>query len=215
MDMGFETLVIFVLLIPGFISSAILSAIVVRGETGNLARVIEGLMFSFAIYAVVWGFVRFSPIVVRLLEYSSGKSTYVVRPIPEAMVLILAVAVLLPILAGYSINHDVHMKFLRAIRVTKKTSRESLWLDIFTDLGQRPVVANLKNGKRIRGWPLYYSSRSGERGLYLYRPAYLDPGGGVRKLPIHGLFLVEKDCIRSIEFAWTKKEREAGNVPGE
>ena len=46
-----ETLTLFFLLVPGFVSSAVLNALVVRQTTGRVSYVIEALVFSFLIYA--------------------------------------------------------------------------------------------------------------------------------------------------------------------
>lgn len=46
-----EALTLFFLLVPGFVSSAVLNALVVRQTTGRASYVIEALVFSFLIYA--------------------------------------------------------------------------------------------------------------------------------------------------------------------
>ena len=56
-----ETLTLFLLLVPGFVSSAVLNAIVVRQTSGRVGQVIEALVFSFLLYACLVPFFGGSP----------------------------------------------------------------------------------------------------------------------------------------------------------
>lgn len=47
-----ETLTLFLLLVPGFVSSAVLNAIVVHQTSGRVGQVIEALVFSFDVSIV-------------------------------------------------------------------------------------------------------------------------------------------------------------------
>lgn len=207
MNITAETLAIFVYLIPGFISSVILNSVVVRTEKASMKMFIEALVFSFIIYAIISIFINQSPVVLcsTVIEqktyYSTSYNSSVIIPV-------FCIAILIPIILGIFITHDWHMKFLRGIRVTNKTARDTVWLDVFTEQRKRKIIVNLSDGRRIFGWPLYYSNTPEEGKLYLYSPAYLLPDGKIQKLPIHGLFLVKEDYITSIEFLKLKEEKE-------
>lgn len=70
-----ETLTLFFLLVPGFVSSAILNAVVVRRMTGRAGQVIEALVFSFLIYACLAPFLGGSPLRVEV-SLAGGLTTY-------------------------------------------------------------------------------------------------------------------------------------------
>ena len=50
MRLTVETLTLFLLLMPGFVSSAVLNTIAVRQAKGRVDQMIEALVFSFLIY---------------------------------------------------------------------------------------------------------------------------------------------------------------------
>jgi len=57
MEVTFEALALLIFLLPGFVSSNILDHIMVRKPKDHFGRIIEALVFSFIIYAVVVGLV--------------------------------------------------------------------------------------------------------------------------------------------------------------
>ncbi len=52
--LGFETLEVLLILLPGFLSSAIHSSLTIRKERTELEKVVEALVYSFVLW-VVWG----------------------------------------------------------------------------------------------------------------------------------------------------------------
>jgi hypothetical protein len=129
MSVTTETLALFVLLLPGFVSSAILNAIVVRKSQSALENIVEALVFSFLIYALLSPFFGGSP--VKLHTEKIGEIT-VYRPDVDPVELLSAVglSVILALLAGGSITNDLHMAVLRKLRFTARTARDNTWLDI-------------------------------------------------------------------------------------
>ena len=73
-----ETLTLFLLLVPGFVSSAVLNAIVVRRTTGRIGHVVEALVFSFLIYACLAPFFGGSPSASK--SYRSTIEPPIARP---------------------------------------------------------------------------------------------------------------------------------------
>jgi hypothetical protein len=205
MNISTESLAIFAVLIPGFVSSTILNMIVVRKPKDALSTLIEALMFSFVVYVVLVGLFRISPVVNpgSLLPATVGEIGKVVNPF--FVVWALIASLLLPLIVGAVANRDLHMKLFRAIGITSRSSRLSVWLDVFMDQN-RYVICNLSGGRRVFGWPMYYSDGPEQPLVYLYEPAWINDDGTYTELDIHGLFLVEKDGIESIEF--TKVSRE-------
>lgn len=198
MNVTTETLTLFLLLTPGFISSAVLNAIVVRKPQDTLTNIVEALVFSFLIYALLAPFFGGSP--VRLHTEKIGEIT-VYRPDVDPIALLSAVglAIIFALLVGGSITNDLHMAVLRKLRLTARTARDNTWLDIFIDQ-KRYVIVMLTDGRRIFGWPQYFSNDPEEGLLYLFEPAWVDEEGNYTDLDVHGLLLLKKELIESIAF---------------
>ena len=63
------------------------------------------------------------------------------------------------------------------------------------------MVVHLDDGKRVRGWPQYYSDTPEEGLLYLHHPAWIAKDNSVLPLTnVHGLFIVKTGYIKSIAF---------------
>jgi hypothetical protein len=197
MNLTTETLAIFTLLVPGFITSAILNLLTVRKDRDALARIIEALVFSFLIYAVASYFLHQNP--TTLIETKNdNEKEYTVTYNPEYTATVTVVAIVMACIFGWAFNSGCIMELARKLRLTTKTGRMSLWADVFATQ-RRYVIVNLSDGRRIFGWPMFTSDTSEEGTLYLYDPAWVDDGKYI-ELDIHGLFLVKKDYIESIEF---------------
>jgi hypothetical protein len=194
MNISGEALAVFLLLMPGFLSSAVLNAIVVRQTKDRVGSIIEALVFSFVIYAILTPFGR-SPVDLEVTSTGSY------RPIvtPELLLYAMGLAVGLALLLGFSITNDYHMKLLRKTKVTVSTARINTWLDIFIDQ-RRYVVVTFADGRRLFGWPEYYSNDTTEGLLYVSDPAWIGEDGEYTDLDVHGMLLTNKDRIESIVF---------------
>ena len=193
-----EALTLFLLLVPGFVSSAVLNAIVVRPTKERVGHVTEALVFSFLIYACLAPFFGGSPMSV---EVTTVEDRTMYRPTADPAFLISAMglAILFALVVGASITHDSHMRILRWMRLTYRTARDNTWIDIFIDQ-RRYIEVALTDGRRLFGWPLYYSNHPEEGLLYLYDPAWIDGDGKYVDLDAHGILLTKKDDIESIVF---------------
>ncbi len=194
MNISGETLAVFLLLMPGFLASAVLNAIVVRSTKDRIGNIIEALVLSFVIYAILTPFGRSA---VDLEVTSAG----IYRPVvtPELLPWAMGLAVVLALLLGFSITNDYHMKLLRKIKITSSTARINTWLDIFIDQ-RRYVVVTFTDGRRLFGWPEYYSNDTTEGLLYVSDPAWIGDDDEYTDLGVHGILLTNKDSIESIVF---------------
>ena len=204
MSLTGETILVLFFLLPGFISSSILNAIATRKQKNGVASVVEALAFSIWIYALTSLASGDSPKLVPLGE-SSG--LLLLHPItsPKYLGIMLIAAVGTPMLLGMSITRDWHMSILRWLRVTNRTARDTVWTDVFTDIKDRYIVANLTDGRRIYGWPQYYSNDPEEGMLYIYAPYWISEDGDYVPMGRHGI-LLKAEFIQSIEFTFPVSE---------
>ena len=194
MSITSEALAVLLLLMPGFLASVVLNSVVVRQTKDRVGGIIEALVFSFVIYAILTPFGR-SP--VHLDVTNAG--TY--RPIvaPELLLDAMVLSVGLALLIGTLITNDSHMKLLRRLKMTASTARINTWLDIFIDQ-RRYVVVTFTDGRRLFGWPEYYSNDTAEGLLYISDPAWIGDDDEYTDLDVHGILLTNKNCIESIVF---------------
>jgi hypothetical protein len=138
-----------------------------RYETGILL-VAKALVYSFVNYAI------FSLADLPIIEFTfkDGKDVLLKTVIDQnwkSLVIISITASALGIIIGLFKNKDWHMKFARWIGITRRTSRNSIWIDVFHDkcpiLNKHEresksgsyLLVYLKDGRIIYGYPEYFS----------------------------------------------------------
>lgn len=206
-----ETLNILIFLIPGFLSSIIYNTVVTRSEKEAITKIIEALTFSFINYSIVSLIFDQSPVVLGISQ-EGNVTKHFIEYKSSVLVPIAIFAIIIPLSLGLLTTTDILMKILRRFRITNKTARESIWLDIFTDQ-KRYVIVHLKDGRRIYGWPMYFSNTSNESRIYLSDPAWIDEDkADYIDLNIHGLFIVEPNFIDYIEFLNNEEDLKNNNL---
>lgn len=205
MKVTFETLNLLLLLFPGLLSSRIIQVVRRRQSHDHIEMLFDVLIYSFLTYVVVEALYKWQPI-FSVKKGSDDTFTYVASSDFCSIALTLVVSIILPLIAGIVIHHDLHMKILRFFRVTNRTSRETAWDDVFTDL-DRHITVHFKNGKRLAGWPLYYSNNPDEGFVYVNEAAWIDDENEYIETYSHGI-LINKEDVDFIEFMLKNDERE-------
>lgn len=202
MSLTYETINILFLLIPGFISIRVLDTVITRKNGDTASTVVEAFVFSFLIYTFVNLFYTWEPLVKS--KVIDKVSEYTFTSDLKLLSLTLVLSVILPLIFGAFIHNDLHTKILRHLKITDKTSRSSVWQDVYIN-EKRHVTAHLKDGRRIYGWPMYYSHNSLEPHLYLFQPAWITDDGKYIECGTHGILLKNED-VEIIEFMPLKDE---------
>jgi len=139
-----------------------------------------------------------------------GSSTYTLSTQGIGLVVMLSISLVLPIIIGCMITNDLHMRLLRSIHITGKSARESIWLDLFLNNKQSAII-NFNDGKRITGFPQYYSDDPSSQYLYLYKPAWILYNEEDKKDEfvdmddVEGILITPQEKIESIMFLKTKE----------
>ena len=207
MTFSTEALNLLLLFLPGAISSAVLTTALRRKTPEPLRRLLETIAFTLAATTVLalGGALLGRPPVLPPIVLEAGR-LLVREGGGWTLIALVGVAILLPLPVARVLSRDRHMALLRRLGVTSRTSRDSTWEDVFTEQGDRFVVLELLDGRRLQGYPRYWSDDPVEGFVYLSRPAWLvraetDDGTGVevRETGQHGL-LIHRDELRWIEF---------------
>lgn len=189
----FQVLEILIFLIPGFISATILNALIVRKEKKELGKIIEALIFSMLIYTIYSFVSGRSPVTLNQIEKSI---TYSYDSKSFLWLGLLSIGI--PIVLSCFVTNDWHMKIARTMRISNKTARSSVWFDVFCDI-RKHIIINFENGRRLYGWPMYYSNEPGNPYIYLFKPAYIQEDKWV-DLDVEGILITPEQKIESIEF---------------
>jgi|SRR5690606_35195619 len=182
---------------PGFLASRVLDVAITRKSDNAANRLVEALIFSFVIYALAQFFYEWAPLVTA--EGSTGShASYKFTDNYGLVAFVLGASVIVPAVVGAFIHHDWHTALFRALRITDKTSRSSVWQDVYTS-EKRHVVVHLIDGRRVYGWPMYVSHDPKDSYIYLFQPAWITASNNYLETGTHGM-LIRNDLIRVIEF---------------
>ena len=198
MELTVETINILFFLIPGFISSFIIDSIIVRKESSIAKRIIESLVFTFIIYLITN--IMTNVELFASLTSVNGKTSFIFSQNTKFLVTLFLTSTFFPIIIGTILYHDFHMVILRFFKVTNKTSRDTTWQDVFIEQ-KKFVVIHFKDGRRIFGWPMYYSNIPENGIIYLHEPSWIDDNNNYIDCGTHGM-LIKSEDIQFIEFLY-------------
>ena len=187
---------ILLILLPGFAASAIVESLAIRGKQTDFQRVIGALLSSFLIYSV-FVLVHGGTLPFRL----EGPGT------PNASIVwaragigwLLAITLFLSICTVIYINADGN-RWLRKIGLTERTTRHSIWNDIFEQVSTRNQVVQveLDDARSIIGVLTYYSDDADDCSLFLRQAAWVGKDGETIMIPGAGILLTKNAGIKNV-----------------
>jgi hypothetical protein len=190
MPQGLQTLIALLVLLPGFVSARIVRALSAQGQQSELERVTEALIFSFINYVLyIACFGSSLPI-----EWTPAFQVHRWR-----VLFLLLMACGLGTLWGVIRSKDLALRMLRTWGLTERTSRESIWNDVFSTLSGTAQIG-LKDGRNLIGWIGRYSDSGGERSLFLESAYWIDEDGATVEIGGKGILLTEKADIEYVMF---------------
>lgn len=196
---GFETLLTLTILLPGFLSAAILNGLTVRRERTQLEKIVEALVFSFVLYALWTSLVLQQPLTIHSEKVEDKVTRYSISLEPADVLWLFGLAVGFGLLMSLLVTNDIPTKLLRWLRITHVSTRSSVWGDVFIDI-KKYVLVEFADGRRILGWPRYVSDTPDEASIFLEKASWvLDDGSEV---PIHGpgILITKHMPIQSVSF---------------
>jgi hypothetical protein len=202
---GLGALAALFVLLPGFISARIAEMISARSKQTELERVIEALLFSFFTYFIfVLCFSAEIPLSWKIDTDPSGAQHYAFHVVYGRFIALVILAVLLGVLWGLLQGKDFVGKLMKSMRLTERTSRESLWKDVFLSQKAGYVQVELADGRSALGYVSAYSDSGKERALFLRDAAWVtrDAQGNETfvEIPGPGLLLTDKSEIKYVMF---------------
>jgi len=189
---------VLLILLPGFSAAYVVQSLATRRTQSDLERVVEALVFSFIIY-VFFILLNGGGLPFQLQHDPTGKIDDTVRWDPAQLAWLAAVTLIFSVIAVAYIRFDGNRVF-RAVGLTERTTRNSIWNDIFEReaIDNQPVQVELGDGRNILGVLLYYSDASEEGSLYLTQASWVDENGQTVPIPGPGILLTKNSGIRSV-----------------
>ena len=198
------------ILLPGFTAAYLVQLLATRAKQTDLEKIVEALLFSFSIY-VSYSLIRHTGLPVTLVSTAHG-DTFQFQSIN--LVWLIGLTLSFALLMILYVNKDGarffrgDVRLFRWIKLTERTSRNSIWNDTFQDVQQQVdpeagsiVQVELGDGRRVIGAVKFYSDTADECSVFLQRAAWVGEDE-TTDIPIlgPGILLTGNAKITSVSF---------------
>lgn len=189
-------------LLPGFVTAAIFSNLTSYPKLSQFERVIQALIFTLFIKAVV--------IITGYLSIKAGKFSSIEEWNKDTLSFIssIAIAVIFGFVLSYLANNDTIHKRLRCIGITKETSFPSEWFSSFLD--PTFVILHFNDGSRLYGWPAEWPSEPTKGHFSIADPSWINKEGKEERITGVNNILIDVKDIKWVEFLEKPKESQNG-----
>ncbi len=186
------------ILLPGFVAAWIFYSLTSHPKPSQFERVIQALIFTLFIQAIVAVLKSFFTYINPALW---DESLTLITPI--------IVALLFGLVFSYFANNDKLHAFLRRTRITKETSFPSEWFGAF-DKNITFVVLHFQDERRLYGWPIELPSEPTNGHFVIADPSWL--GDSNKEYRITGVetILVDVNDVKWVEFLTKTWEQNNG-----
>jgi hypothetical protein len=196
---GFEALAVLLVLLPGFVAARTVQGLCVRPTQTELDKVVEALLYSFLIYVVFVSILHRIPLSVVEETSARGVKTYSPQVQSGDLLLLLTFSLILGLGVSGSVTNDLHGRLFRLLHLTQRTTRSSIWGDVFHDLSFY-VQVQFCDGRKLIGWPRYFSDTPEESSLFLEAAAWVKDGEELQEIPGPGILITKNMPIETIMF---------------
>jgi hypothetical protein len=198
MPTSMVALEVLLILLPGFAAAYVVQLLALRGSQTDLDKVIEACLYSFLIYAT---FVLFThgALPFDVIPPKPPATETLIQWHSRRLAGLAAITFVVSIAGALYINRDGNWLF-RKLKITERTSRRSVWNDIFQREAKelQVVQVELGDGRSILGLLTYYSDAAEECSLYIEQASWVGEDGVPVPIPGPGILLTKNANIQSI-----------------
>jgi len=188
-----EIIPILIFLLPGFLTAKMLDLWVVTKPKDVFDRIVQAFVFTF-INLLCFALVRWS--IECSFDFKFDRDQVFA---PENLLLMMGCAVGIAVACSFEMNNEWLLKWLRERKITKKTYKPSTWGETIEHV-ERYAVVHLNDGRRIYGWPKFYSDDPNERAIFLEKASWLDENNNLINDPPISILVDGNSGIQFIEF---------------
>lgn len=192
---------ILLVLLPGFLTAQIVSFLTVTSQRSELDKVIEALVYSFIIYAACVLILGFPALGILTVEVPADAAV-LQNSLASAkwnIALTLAMSIVLGLAVSWLVTNDWLTSVLRKFGVTARSSRASVWSDVFHTVDGYALI-EFTDGRRLRGWPQHFSDTPEEASLFLTQAAWILDDGAPVEIEGPGVLITKSFPIQTISF---------------
>lgn len=192
-ELSAEAVKLLTYLLPGFMAAWLFYGLTSHPKPSQFERVVQALILTFAIQVLM--------LPVRSVATAMGRVAVVgTWTTSSTLVASFVLAIAVGAALAYFTNKDWLHSRLRTLGFTSKTSHPSEWYCVF-DRQRSYVIVQLRDGRRLYGWPKEWSNTPEEGQLYIQMPTWLNEDRESIDLPqLDGILIHSKD-VQWIEFA--------------
>ena len=186
---------VLVFLLPGFVAAAVFYSLTSYPKPNEFGQVVQALVFT---------------IIGQLITWTIHQLVYPGTPWPIELESIISVvsAVTVALIAVYVSNSDIIHSLLRKFGLTKETSYLSEWYSSFAQNTDCYVILNLRDERRLFGWPDEWPSRPREGHFRLIDAVWLfedEDGNQSRAGAEMYSIVVPVELVETVEFIEAKR----------
>jgi len=175
MSITAETLLIVVLLVPGFWAAYLARVLGDPNQPWAYNHLVLAVVVSLISY-LVSDFVLQTSVLADISnlggdEHALEVETLFYRNVPSAW----AIATFLGVAVGYASSKDWIYEFLHWLGLTNNVSGKSLWPLVFQRHSRKWLQVIFADGRLLVGWSMYYSNFRGEYFLFLSNAVWHHP----------------------------------------
>ncbi|MDR0443748.1 MAG: DUF6338 family protein [Treponema sp.] len=188
-----ELIALLSFLLPGFITSFLFYSLTSFPKKSEFESVIIALIYTVVINALVEAFGIIFNIVGN--HFVIGEWNQLSKIICSVVV-----AVCMGILWSFLYNNDIIHKLLRRLRITSQSSYPSEWYGTFSET-KRYIILDLKDERRIMGWPVEWPNYS-DKGHFVLEDASWLIGNKGEKYPLKTIdrIMIDTNNVEMVEF---------------
>lgn len=178
-------------LLPGFVSAWIFHALTAHPKPNQFERIVQALIFTL--------FVQCATSVTKFFLVKIGKFWSIGKWDDTAQLFwSVFFAIFIGFILVYLTNSNRFHNLLNNKNITKQSAYHSEWSDIFNNVTWF-VILNLKNGRRVYGWPFIWPSDPSKGHIVLQNPEWID-GDKYIKLKNAEYLVINTTDIEYVEF---------------
>lgn len=189
---------ILLILLPGFAAAYIVQTLAARGTQTDFDKVIESALYSFLVY-LSYSFVSRGTLPFHVVMADAAKGDPTIQWDVARLGWLAGLTLGIALAAVVFINHD-GIRLLRKVRLTERTSRRSVWNDIFEGEASRSqiVQVELDGNRGVQGLLTYYSDYAEDCSVFLEQARWVDSNGLTTPINGLGVLLTKSANIKSI-----------------
>jgi hypothetical protein len=178
-------------LLPGFLVAWLFYALTSHEKPAQLERVIQALIFTLVVNGLV-------VLEKYLLLWLGSIVDLGVWTKESELIASIVTAIAFGLLAVYLVNTDILHEWLRDRNMSKQSSYPTEWCTTFSK-NKSYVVLEMKDGRRLYGWPQIWPSSFEKGHLYMTEVSWIhsDP---VVEMPNYSGVLIPVTDVQHVEF---------------